>query len=209
MALTDILEAFETELERAEQADTSGKAARKIVNQIEALFNSVDDLPEDLRPTLPTADEVATLRGLTGSIISAELTEMVNKAKAALTLGEDAGLADFDYAKAKELVERYSKLMTSSGKGRNSTGTPGGSRGLNHAIRVVMPDGKTRTSNRGDWTNIRWQIHDDGKGHGLASKEQLDAVFSALKQYDNDGGDPVEMEVMAGDGSIYTVHYPG
>lgn len=216
--LTAVLEAFETALDNAEAADVYQKTARKLCGQIDALVASVDALPEELRPTIPTEEEIARLRALTSTIIGPELQALKAKVEAALTLGVDAGLVDFDEDGAKALVERYSKLSTSMGT-RRGTGTgrkAAGLRQLSHPMRVTIEEeGKAIASrvsgNRtggGDWTWVRWQITDHARSHGDVVKEALDAIRAQVASVEAGEADSFEESVMAEDGTTYTVSYP-
>lgn len=212
--LDQVLEAFETAIDHAEEADVHQKTARKIVGQIEALTASADALPDELRPTLPTADEVEHLRSLTSQIISPELQSLKAKVEAAITLGPDAGLVDFDADKAAELVERYGKLMTNIGGRKNGTSgkSASGIRSLSFPMRVTCGDANPRMSgNRtggGDWTWVRWQITDHAKSHDGVAKDALDALRLKVQQVENSELEKVDETIVSGDGTEYRVEYP-
>lgn len=212
--LTEVLEAFEEGLDHAETSDAYQKVARKLVGQIDALTASVDALPDELRPTLPTADEIAALRAIVAPAFSPELQSLKAKVEAAITLGPDAGLVDFDADKAKELVERYSKLMTSFGGRKSGTGGKNatGIRSLTHPMRLTCGTKNPRVSGSrgggGDWTWIRWQITDDAKEHDGVAKESLDALRVKVQAVENGEMDSVTETIVAGDGTEYVVEYP-
>lgn len=213
--LTQVLEAFKTAIDTAEASEAYQKTARKIVGQIDALVASADALPDEFKVSLPTEEEVERLKTLTGQVISPEMQSLKAKVEAALTLGPDAGLVDFDEVLAKELVDRYSKLMTSFGTRRGGGGGGGrqtsGIRTLSHPMRMTVGDSVRTSGNRsggGDWTWVRWQITDDAKAHDGVSREQLDGIRALVQQVEAGTLDKVDEVVVAGDGTEYHIEYP-
>lgn len=212
--LEAVLEAFDSAITHAEEADLYQKTARKVVNVIDSLTASVDALPEELRPTLPTEEEIARLRSITTAVMSPELQGLKAKVDAALTLGPDAGLVDFDEEAAKALVVRYNGLATSMGArrgGNASGGRSSGIRQLNAPIKVTCGDSNPRISGSrtggGDWTWVRWQMTDHAKDHDYIAKEALDSLRLKIQEADANGG-TVDETLVSGDGTEYKVQYP-
>lgn len=210
--LNDVLEAFEAAIEHAEVADTHHKAARKVVDTINSLSALQDALPEDMRPVTVDEDIVAELRSLTSTVISPELQALKAKVEAAITLGADAGLVDFDEEGARALMERYVKLQTSFGS-KKSTGTSAASgiRALSQPIAFWLGENKRTSGGRtggGDWTQVRWQITDHAKSHDGVAKEALDMLRTKVQQVESGEVAAMDETITAGDGTEYRVQYP-
>ena len=157
-AFIELLEAFEASVSdvEAEKADTkSARRAVKIVEELAAM-----DLP-----VMVEVPDVSALRAWLDSQSGADLSADAEKIQQALDVADFMELSDDLVDRAVKALERYRAL------------TPQGSRYLSRPITMVLPDGKTRRSNKGDWTSIRNQAN---KLTDL-SKEELTEVRDQLR----------------------------
>lgn len=215
-AFVTLLDAFTEALNTAEDANAYQAAARRVRKIVDSLTSAVDALPAELRPSLPTTEEVARLAQISGAVIPPELREMSAKVTSMLSLGTELGIEEEVLSEAKALSERYATVITAIGGKRSATGASGhtGVRALRHPLSVEGPEGfkanSGAQSGSGDWTWARWQIHSharDERGTYVPEAE-LNRVRDLVKAVDASGEGEVDEVIEAGNGEMYRVQYP-
>lgn len=205
--LANFYATLKSAVERAEVAVTSVKAARKFVQQVDALRATADELPDGYEVTLPTDAEVDALRALTSpSLYSDDEVHAADKLKAAAVLAGDVDLG-VPADELDALLKRYSATRSSGGKGASGK-SDSPARNMPGRLSATAPDGwVARSENPADWTSIRWRISEyAGKNGNSFATENLNECRDVMLKA---AADEVEAEhalPMSG-GDVFLVRF--
>lgn len=211
--ITDVLEPYEAAVDAAISAKSHRQSAQTVLNastSLAAAAEAVNEvLPDELRLGPVLSDEQSTaLLAIVGSVAqSEELRSKREEVEAALKVASLIGIDEETQTRAKVAVNKHTtELQVVQEKGGKGKG--GDARNMKHTIAASGPD-MNRTSPKGDWTSIRWQLNEHAnKGHNGIASEALDATLTQLKRVDAGEVPSVEVSLIAGDGTEYKVLYP-
>jgi hypothetical protein len=159
-----LVESFEKGVAEAESYKADTKTVRRAVK-------IVDELEGMDLPVMIEVPDASGLRAWLDTAKGGDLSETASKVQSALDVSDVLGVPEEQVTVAVKVLERYRAL---AGNGQ-------GSRYLSQPITMHLPDGKTRRSNKGDWTSIRNQARTLTE----LSKEDLDDVRSLLREGKN------------------------